>query len=203
MLMLLSIYGTELIAALPVVPAIIIYEKVILKNKSASRIFCEIIFTLYLSAVFIIIGLPSIKYITIDPTLNIIPFVDIVNYPLGYIRNSLLNVLLFVPLGIFLPLIWPKLSGLKKVFVFGFFFSFFIEFMQLFTVRVTDIDDIIFNTLGCILGFLLYRFIFFKPHFLKIKGREEGISKAAVPFIISFIVMFFIQPYISTILYSL
>ena len=186
-----KIYLGELLAALPVVPAIIICERAILKNKNILSIFTESIFVLYICAVFFIVGLPSLMYIGFDPTLNLIPFADIVNYPLTYIVNSLLNVLLFVPLGVFVPILWPKFNNLKSIIITGFLFSLFIEIMQLFAIRVTDIDDIIFNTLGALAGFFVYKIISRYKFF-----RRAAYDNIIVPFAISFTVMFFIQPYI-------
>lgn len=74
--------------------------------------------------------------------------IDIVGY--------FLNVLLFVPLGFFLPFIWPNLDKLKYTVLSGFSFSLLIEISQLFNNRRTDIDDLILNTLGTGIGYLLF-----------------------------------------------
>ena len=107
-------------------------------------------------AVFSAVGIPDIRSLVFDPSLNIIPIIDITNSPISYIRNELLNILLFVPLGIFLPVIWSQdLFTLKRTVVFGLGLSFLIEVSQLFTFRLTDIDDIITNVLGTALGYYL------------------------------------------------
>ena len=83
---------------------------------------------------------------------NFVPFshhIDVVAY--------VQNILLFVPLGGLLPLIWPKTDTLKSALLSGFSFSLLIEISQLFNHRATDVDDLIMNTAGALLGYLLYK----------------------------------------------
>ncbi len=67
------------------------------------------------------------------------------------------NVVMFMPFGFFPPLLW-RASG-RKAIAAGFFASLFIEITQLFLPRSTDIDDLILNTAGAALGFLIYRLL--------------------------------------------
>ncbi|RVU63794.1 VanZ family protein [Bacillus thuringiensis] len=69
----------------------------------------------------------------------------------------LLNIVLFMPLGFLLPTIWPQFRKMKNTVCAGFFFSLAIELNQLLNNRITDIDDLFTNTLGAIVGYLLYR----------------------------------------------
>lgn len=71
------------------------------------------------------------------------------------IINFLGNIIMFMPLGFFIPLLW-NISN-KKVVIIGFCTSLFIELCQLFLIRGTDIDDLILNTIGVVLGLLLYK----------------------------------------------
>lgn len=96
---------------------------------------------------------------------NLIPFkivadtwVELTEYGnVQYLLISLLgNVGVFLPLGFFLPLLWRRFSFGHTVLAVA-LCSFSIEFIQLFEQRSTDIDDLICNTLGGILGWLLYR----------------------------------------------
>jgi glycopeptide antibiotics resistance protein len=79
----------------------------------------------------------------------------------GVLYNKLLaqiimNVMLFFPIGFFVG------GALKKKHIWnalriGFALSFFIELTQLITTRgVFNVDDIIHNTLGCVIGFLCF-----------------------------------------------
>ncbi|QQK75010.1 VanZ family protein [Salicibibacter cibarius] len=67
------------------------------------------------------------------------------------------NVLLFVPLGIFLPLLFRRLRSIGRVTLVGMLISLFIELYQFtFTMRVSDIDDLVLNTAGVFLGAAMY-----------------------------------------------
>lgn len=64
---------------------------------------------------------------------------------------------MFMPIGFILPLLY-KISG-KKVILLGSLFSLFIETSQLFLQRGTDIDDLMLNSLGVVLGLLIYKLV--------------------------------------------
>ena len=81
-----------------------------------------------------------------------------------FIISLLGNIILFIPIGILLPCLY-KIKG-KTVILFGFALSLFIELFQLFLPRWTDIDDIILNTFGTLIGYLLYKYC------VKIYNRE-------------------------------
>ena len=71
----------------------------------------------------------------------------------GRIGNSLGNVILFIPVGVLLPVV----SGWKKIWknlVMGVGFSLMIEVIQLITSRgCFDLDDVLLNGLGTVVGF--------------------------------------------------
>ena len=70
------------------------------------------------------------------------------------VRNIAGNILVFIPYGFLVPIIWKKLKA--KTILFGFLLSFFIEFSQLFMERQSDVYDLILNTLGVAIGYLIY-----------------------------------------------
>ncbi|WP_100404220.1 VanZ family protein [Bacillus solitudinis] len=71
------------------------------------------------------------------------------------IRILIGNVVLFIPLGFLLPLSIPKLRNIGMITTIGFLTSAFIEMCQfLFTHRVSNIDDVILNTMGTFIGVL-------------------------------------------------
>jgi glycopeptide antibiotics resistance protein len=77
------------------------------------------------------------------------------------------NILLFLPLGILLPLLSVKLNSFRKIFLVALFFSSSIEIIQWFSRQVgiyrsVDVDDVILNVLGSIIGFLILRLIYKK-----------------------------------------
>lgn len=148
------------------------------RTKKRKLIF--ILFSLYLIAVFSAVGIPDIRSLVFDPSLNIIPIIDITNSPISYIRNELLNILLFVPLGIFLPVIWSQdLFTLKRTVVFGLGLSFLIEVSQLFTFRLTDIDDIIHFLRREMLDFTAFP-VFFVSNLLLVQRKKYYFNRAMV-----------------------
>ena len=88
---------------------------------------------------------------------NLRPFIYLFDYPTR--RQALLNLIgntaMFIPLGIVWPTVFKKLDSHKKVIAAGIGFSLCIEILQLpFYDRVSDIDDLILNSLGFVLGYL-------------------------------------------------
>lgn len=73
------------------------------------------------------------------------------------------NILLLLPLGLLLPILWTNLRNLKKIFLIGLFTSLSIEILQLIEnilylgFRSVDIDDVIFNVIGILLGYSLFK----------------------------------------------
>lgn len=59
---------------------------------------------------------------------------------------------MFIPFGAFLPIYFGRFWKMSTTVLAGAFMSFTIEVLQLFTFRLTDIDDLIMNTLGTLLG---------------------------------------------------
>ena len=93
--------------------------------------------------------------------LNLIPFVNLMDY--GILREAKLNLIgnisMFIPIGIIWPIVFKELNSPSKVMTAGIGFSLCIEILQLpFFDRVTDIDDLILNSLGYLIGYLIYLF---------------------------------------------
>ena len=91
--------------------------------------------------------------------INLKPFVYLFDYPT--MKEALLNFIgnttMFLPLGIVWPSVFRELDTHKKTIAAGFGFSLLIEILQLpFFDRVSDIDDLILNTLGFIMGYGIY-----------------------------------------------
>lgn len=75
----------------------------------------------------------------------------------GSIIGHTLNVVMFIPFGFLLPFIWKKTDNLMSVTTYSFFFSLVIELSQLLNARATDVDDLLMNTLGGIIGFIIFK----------------------------------------------
>ena len=92
---------------------------------------------------------------------NLIPFANFFQYdtPGDIWLNILGNILLFVPTGAILPFVYKRLNTFGKVVLAGVGISVCIELLQLpFYERATDINDVILNTAGCVLGYGVYQF---------------------------------------------
>ena len=91
--------------------------------------------------------------------INLIPLVHLFDY--GSVRDVVWNVVgnmaLFIPSGIVLPIVYKKLDSFWNVAAAGALISLCIEVMQLpFASRASDIDDLILNTLGVIVGYGIF-----------------------------------------------
>lgn len=105
--------------------------------------------------------------------INIIPFKiffdtynELLNNNIEYfIINFLGNIIMFIPIGFCLLFLFD-ISNKKAIFI-GFCTSLFIEISQLFLNRNTDIDDLMLNTFGVIIGTYIYKILFMKNIFNK------------------------------------
>ena len=75
----------------------------------------------------------------------------------GFVVNILGNVLAFAPFGFLLPLLDKKYRGFFHTTLLSLFFSLSVEIIQmLLKVGIFDVDDLLLNTLGGILGYLIF-----------------------------------------------
>lgn len=184
-------------AAVFLLPAYYIWNKLSLHSIRKSVGFC--IFSLYLAAVYVLVGLPNVTYIRIDLNLNAVPLLGMI----GDWKNSILNVMLFAPLGVMLPILWTKYRKRRAAVLFGFGMSLGIELLQIFTLRATDINDLITNVLGTFLGFALTDALMKKVPAVKGLVGEERSGELYSVCAITFGVMFFLQPSVASALYKL
>lgn len=66
------------------------------------------------------------------------------------------NICMFIPIGFFLPLLWKRFKNPFLTVIVCLLISFGIETIQLILPRGTDVDDIILNTSGGLIGYILY-----------------------------------------------
>ena len=89
---------------------------------------------------------------------NIVPFSEIFRYEIGskmFIYNVLGNILLFVPYGYFVTR-YTESKSIFQIFIVCLVTSFTVEFLQVKLGRSFDVDDIILNVLGGVVGYFLY-----------------------------------------------
>ena len=94
--------------------------------------------------------------------LNLIPFVNLLDYESK--RDLLLNIIgncaMFIPTGIVVPCLYQSLRSFPKTVLTGFLISLSIEIIQLpFAVRASDVDDLILNTAGVVIGYGIYALV--------------------------------------------
>ena len=133
----------------------------------------------------------SLKIPLFNPNINLILFED------GFSMNFILNIMLFVPLGLLCPLISNTFKSAGYTFLIGFGLSFAIEASQLFTLyRITDINDLIANTAGAMIGYLIFLILtklrLAKPYVLRRLSDADYTKYIPVAAIIcAFIIGFF------------
>lgn len=153
-------------------------------------------FIFYLMITLSLVGFPSLWEWQIllsynrsifNPHINLVPFKD------GFDITYILNIILFMPLGILLPTLWEKYRNFRTTLFYGIFLSFAIEIGQLFVgLRATDINDIITNIMGSICGWII--FIIMRKVFRKL------VNKTVVNISSSDILVIKLEPYIYVII---
>ena len=185
--------GIETAAASAIlIPILFLYQIFIFHNIKKTAAY--ILFSLYLAAICFLVGFLNIAGMRIVLSHNFIPLRGM----LTDITNSYLNVLLFIPLGIFVPCLWPEYRSMMKTVGLGLMTSLGIEILQIFTFRATDIHDVITNVAGTMIGYLIGKLIinrFPQLNWLGCKERELYLLYVTVG-----VVMFFSQPFIQSVL---
>ncbi len=106
----------------------------------------------------------------LSENINLIPFKTVAEYISTYsssdnsylVRHAYINlagnVIVFIPLGIFLPMLWEKLRRAKGFYICITAVIISVEVLQYFTLLGSlDIDDLILNIAGASIGFLIYK----------------------------------------------
>ena len=155
------------------------------------------VFATYLAAVYLFVGMPTLQFMRFELSLTLTPFLPMI----ADFKNTILNIILFIPLGIMLPFLWKKYDTLRETLFFGFLMSLAIELLQILTYRATDINDLIANTIGAVLGYFVFRIIScIIPSITKFASRKNEIT---IVMLSVFAVMFFLQPYLATLYYKI
>lgn len=82
--------------------------------------------------------------------INLLPFSQEID-KIAYLQN----ILLFMPL----PLLWPQMGSARAILGSGWAFSLLLELSQLCNNRRTDVDDLLMNSLGALLGYAVARLL--------------------------------------------
>lgn len=148
-------YGDILVLIISFIIFRVLY---IIKNKVKFKLKDE-----FILLIFIIYNLILCKIVTYKINEygmnNYIPFKEITRYKINsnlFIQNVVGNILLFVPIGMFLKYYFK--IGIISLLIVVILYSFSIESIQIIIGRVFDIDDIILNLIGAIIGFYFSMF---------------------------------------------
>lgn len=89
-------------------------------------------------------------------------FIPLINLTIYNLRPALLNIIMTIPFGF--GICFFIRTGLKKIILLSFGLGLLLELMQLmvalivgFTFRYVDVNDIIFNTTGAVIGYGLFK----------------------------------------------
>lgn len=129
------------------------YKKKIILYKELM----DLLFIIYVLCLFYVVTFEDVSF----GISNLTPFTEIFRYDIGsnlFIKNVLGNIILFIPYGFFTSY-YLKLEKIFSILGLSFLISFTIETTQVLIGRVFDIDDIILNLIGGLLGFSIYHII--------------------------------------------
>ena len=132
----------------------------LIKNKSKFILYEEL-----LALIFVIYLLMFFQVVTHQDVIsygnNFIPFKEVTRYRVGsnlFYKNVVGNILLFMPYGFFASY-YLRLDKKRLAFLLIFIVSLAIECVQLLIGRCFDVDDILLNLLGGMVGFFIYRLL--------------------------------------------
>lgn len=137
---------------------VIIMRLFYLKNANKRLILHEELLLLaFITYILLLFELVTSRDVYIGGT-NLVPFREIFRYPVGsenFYRQVAGNVILFMPFGFFATY-YTRVNKFRSISLITFLVSLTIETVQKFIGRSFDIDDIMLNVLGGVLGFLIY-----------------------------------------------
>ena len=135
-----------------------------MRNKTVKTVLF-ILFVIYCAALAFVLFFPNLhRYSHGSRLYNIIPFATVseligrliegtINADI-VVRNIGVNILLFVPMGAFLPVLFKKLRKFRWVILVCFSATVVAELIQfIFILGSFDVDDIILNTAGAAAGY--------------------------------------------------
>lgn len=133
----------------------------LLKSRENFVLYKELLtlfFIVYILCLFQVVTFQDVSNIG---TNNFVPFKEIMRYEFGsrlFIKNIIGNMVMFVPYGFFISC-YGKAENWKHSFVLVFVASLVIEATQLAIGRVFDVDDILLNVIGGMIGFCSYKLL--------------------------------------------
>lgn len=152
-----EVWPTILISSVIAISMRLVY---LIKNKQKIILYREmlsLIFIIYVLCLFYVVTFGDVGW----SNSNFIPFKEMFRYSFGsnlFIKNVLGNIIMFVPYGFFVSY-YLDLKKPLSAFLLVLLVSTSIETTQLLIGRVFDIDDIILNIVGGMIGFVIYKLL--------------------------------------------
>ena len=137
------------------IPVLVLYFLWLKKSGKVQSLLHTVavfVFGYYLFGLLTVTGIGFTSTMNFHPNISWTPFIGMITGPI----DTILNVILFVPLGFFLPLLYKKYHNIKAIALTGLLLSLAVEFVQMFDWGSSDINDLMTNTAGACIGFLIY-----------------------------------------------
>lgn len=137
------------------IPVLVLYFLWLKKSGKVQSLLHTVavfVFGYYLFGLLTVTGIGFTSTMNFHPNISWTPFIGMITGPI----DTILNVILFVPLGFFLPLLYKKYHNIKAIALTGLLLSLAVEFVQMFDWGSSDINDLMTNTAGACVGFLIY-----------------------------------------------
>lgn len=138
------------------------------------------LFIIYILCLFQIVTIKD----TNNPGMNITFFQELTRYEFGsnlFFHNIIGNIVMFLPFGFFISYILKFKRAFFPI-IFSAITSTIIEFIQLSIGRTFDVDDIILNVIGGLIGYLIYKLL--NLILKKFKRKENIITLLLIIFVI-------------------
>ena len=153
------LYDTWPMILLSCVVLISIRLAYLIKNKQRIVISNEIISLSFIVYILCMFQIVTSQDVSNTHGINITLFKELTRYQIGtklFYRNIIGNIIMFIPFGFFTSY-YLKLNKKRTIFYLTLIVSVVIELIQLKIGRAFDVDDIILNMVGSMIGYLLYR----------------------------------------------
>lgn len=140
-------------------------------HKKQIRLLCRVLFALYIAGlVYFLFFAEMLDRTGIERSYryNLIPFREIRRFivyadllgPMAVISNLFGNIVIFMPFGFLVPILGRKKRNFWFTSLLSFALSLTVECIQLVTrTGCFDVDDIFLNTIGGMLGYLVYALV--------------------------------------------
>ena len=153
------LFDTWPMIALTCIVLISIRLTYLLKNKEKFNFGNEIMMLTFIVYILCLFQIVTSQDVSGVHGVNVTIFKELTRYQVGsrlFYRNIIGNILMFIPFGFFTSY-YLKLDKKRTIFCLTLIVSIVIELIQLKIGRAFDVDDIILNMVGSLIGYFLYR----------------------------------------------